>query len=113
MLAAVMMPQALSRRTKDAAAQEPDARDDLACHLTRVENHLARFEDVVEPVLADQHEQGRAHTHERMGPTESLRTMIGSTGTLVGYWDRRAPPYDTRMATVERRLPGRASICFA
>jgi hypothetical protein len=39
--------------------------------------------------------------------------MIRSTGTLVGYWDRQAPPYDTRMATVERRLPGRASICFA
>jgi len=30
--------------------------------------------------------------------------MTRSTGTLVGYWDRQAPTYDTRMAGVERRF---------
>lgn len=30
--------------------------------------------------------------------------MTRSTGTLVRYWDRQAPTYDTRMAAVERRF---------
>lgn len=30
--------------------------------------------------------------------------MTRSSGTLVGYWDRQAPTYDTRMAGIERRF---------
>ena len=30
--------------------------------------------------------------------------MTRSTGTLVGYWDRQAPTYDTRRVGVERRF---------
>jgi ubiquinone/menaquinone biosynthesis C-methylase UbiE len=39
--------------------------------------------------------------------------MTRSHGTLVGYWDRQAPTYDTRMAGVERRFfaDSRSWVC--
>jgi hypothetical protein len=44
-----------------ACAQEPDAGDDLRGHPGGVEDHQPGHQHVGEPVLADQHEQRRAH----------------------------------------------------
>src|SRR5581483_7312285 len=49
-------------------AEEADAGDDLRGHPGRVKHDQFVLYDVVEPVLADQHEQGRADADQGVGP---------------------------------------------